>query len=115
MSCVSRVCSFDFVSKNFLTKSNSILAGIRSLLLILLVHKIAFIANESITPLKLIDLGFSKEQLALTALLDFPSQIVLSVLAAKWSMGPRPLQPWLKAQYIRAFMALVGMGTSLFV
>lgn len=84
--------------------------GIRSLLLLLLAHKIAFIGNETITPLKLIDLGFSKEQLALTALIDFPSQLVLGVLAARWSGGSQPLRPWLLAQHFRLLMGLVGMG-----
>lgn len=65
----------------------------KSFVAILLVAKIGFICNEGVTALKLLEKGFSKEDLALAALLDFPFQIVFGYYAAKWSSGPYPLRP----------------------
>lgn len=65
----------------------------KSFVTILLVAKIGFICNEGVTALKLLEKGFSKEDLALAALLDFPFQIVFGYYAAKWSSGPKPLRP----------------------
>lgn len=73
----------------------------KSFILVLLTAKIGFIANESVTGLKLLEKGFSKEDLALAVLVDFPFQILFGYYAAKWSSGPRPLKPvsvgdWIK-------------------
>jgi hypothetical protein len=65
----------------------------KSFVIILLVAKIGFICNEGVTALKLLEKGFSKEDLALAALLDFPFQIIFGYYAAKWSSGPKPLRP----------------------
>lgn len=65
----------------------------KTFILILLIAKIGFIANESITGLKLLEKGFRKEDLALTVLIDFPFQLLFGYYAAKWSTGPRPLRP----------------------
>ncbi|CAG8490301.1 1110_t:CDS:2, partial [Acaulospora colombiana] len=56
----------------------------RKLITVLLVAKIGFIANEAVTGLKLLEKGFSKEDLALAVLIDFPIQIVVGYYAAKW-------------------------------
>ncbi|KAI0244199.1 hypothetical protein L0F63_007248 [Massospora cicadina] len=84
------------------------LPHIRSLVGVLLVCKVGFICNEAVTSLKLLDRGFKKEDLALIALIDFPFQIVFGFYAAKWSIGPRPLKPWLYAIFGRLFFSLVG-------
>lgn len=76
---------------------------------ILLIAKIGFIANEAVTGLKLLEKGFSKEDLALSVLVDFPLQLFFGYYAAKWSSGPRPLLPWLYAFYGRLFFAVFGM------
>lgn len=65
----------------------------RSFIVVLLTAKIGFICNDAVTSLKLLEKGFSKEDLALTVLLDFPLQIFLGYYAAKWSNGPQPLKP----------------------
>jgi PAT family acetyl-CoA transporter-like MFS transporter 1 len=65
----------------------------KSFVVILLVAKIGFICNEGVTALKLLEKGFSKEDLALAALLDFPFQLFFGYYAAKWSTGPNPLRP----------------------
>lgn len=81
----------------------------QSLLVLLLIAKVGFIANESVTGLKLLEMGFSKEDLALSVLVDFPLQLVFGYYAAKWSSGSRPLRPWLYAFYGRLFFAALGM------
>lgn len=81
----------------------------QSLIIMLLIAKIGFIANESVTGLKLLEKGFSKEDLALSVLVDFPLQLFFGYYAAKWSSGSRPLRPWLYAFYGRLFFAALGM------
>jgi PAT family acetyl-CoA transporter-like MFS transporter 1 len=65
----------------------------RSYVGVLLVSKIGFICHEAVTSLKLLEKGFSREDLALSVLLDFPLQIFFGYYAAKWSNGQRPLKP----------------------
>ncbi|KAI8900900.1 acetyl-coenzyme A transporter 1-domain-containing protein [Globomyces pollinis-pini] len=77
---------------------------------ILLIAKIGFMANEAVTGLKLLELGFNKEYLALSVLIDFPLQMVFGYYAAKWSSGDKPLLPWLVGFYGRLFAALAGMA-----
>ncbi|TPX68781.1 hypothetical protein SpCBS45565_g02954 [Spizellomyces sp. 'palustris'] len=76
---------------------------------VLMVAKLGFIANEAVTPLKLLDKGLHKEDLALSVLIDFPFQILFGYYAAKWSSGAQPLRPWLYAFYGRLAFAVVGM------
>ena len=65
----------------------------RRLIFILMICKIGFIANDSVTGLKLLEKGFGKEDMAVAVLIDFPFQILFGYYAAIWSTGPRPLQP----------------------
>lgn len=51
------------------------------------------IVVQAVTGLKLLELGFSKEDLALAVLIDFPFQLVFGYYAARWSGGPKPLRP----------------------
>ncbi|RIA90068.1 acetyl-coenzyme A transporter 1 [Glomus cerebriforme] len=81
----------------------------RRFILVLLVAKIGFIANEAVTGLKLLEKGFSKEDLALAVLIDFPCQLLVGYYAARWSNGPQPLKPWIRAFYGRLIFAIVGM------
>lgn len=73
----------------------------RSLVYVLLTSKIGFICHEAVTSLKLLEKGFSREDLALSVLLDFPLQIFFGYYAAKWSNGRRPLSP---VSYIEKLM-----------
>jgi len=86
------------------------LPNMRKLIVLLLICKIGFMANESVTALKLLDKGFKKEDLALTVLLDFPLQILIGYYGAKYARGKEPLKPWLYAFQLRLFFALFGMG-----
>lgn len=60
---------------------------------VLMIAKLGFIANEAVTPLKLLDKGLNKEDMALSVLIDFPFQILFGYYAAKWSSGKEPLRP----------------------
>ncbi|KAI8847879.1 acetyl-coenzyme A transporter 1-domain-containing protein [Chytridium lagenaria] len=95
-------------------------------ILVLLIAKIGFQANESVTGLKLLEKGFHKEDLALAVLIDFPFQILFGYYAAKWSSGAKPLVPWLFAfcgRLVFAFLSIfiisnvptAGITTSFFV
>ncbi|KAI9335041.1 acetyl-coenzyme A transporter 1-domain-containing protein [Pilaira anomala] len=85
------------------------LPHMRSYVGVLLVSKIGFICHEAVTSLKLLEKGFSREDLALSVLLDFPLQIFFGYYAAKWSNGKRPLKPWLYAFYGRLACSALGM------
>lgn len=85
------------------------LSHMQELLAISMICKIGWQAHEAITAFKLMELGFKKEHLALTALLDFPLQIVFGFYAAKWSSGPSPLTPWRMGYYGRLLGAFAGM------
>jgi hypothetical protein len=65
----------------------------KELIFIMLAHKMGYLANEIVGPLKLIEKGFRKEDLALVILIDFPFQILFGFLTIRWSSGQRPLRP----------------------
>lgn len=61
------------------------LRNIQSIIVIHLIAKIGFQANDAVTNLKLLDKGFSQEDMALTVLIDFPFEISLGYYAGRWS------------------------------
>lgn len=79
-------------------------------MIVLLLSKFGFQANEAVTNLKLLEKGFSREDLALTVLIDFPFSIFFGYYAAKWSTGPTPLRPWMFAWVGRLLSALLNMA-----
>lgn len=101
------------------------LADIQTFLFVHLICKIGFQVNDSVTSLKLLEKGLSKEDLAVAVLLDFPAQMAVGWLAAKWSR-PAPssshpltagagggesgnvLKPWLYAFWARLAMATIS-------
>eukprot|EP00158_Paraphelidium_tribonemae_P004001 Partr_v1_DN26518_c0_g1_i2_m3566 putative solute carrier family 33 (acetyl-CoA transporter), member 1 len=85
------------------------LPNMQSLVIVLLVCKLGFITNDSVTAFKLVENGFKEEELGLTALINFPLQIVFGYYAAKWSTGEHKLRPWVFGFYGRLAMALIGM------
>ena len=70
------------------------LKNIQTFVIIHLIAKIGFQANDAVTNLKLLDKGFSQEDLALTVLIDFPFEISLGYLVGKWSSTYPPMQLW---------------------
>lgn len=67
------------------------LPNMRTLLLLMLVYKLGFMAADTVSALKLIEKGFKREDLALFVLIEFPFQIFFAVLAGKWASGQAPL------------------------
>ncbi|GHJ85998.1 hypothetical protein NliqN6_2400 [Naganishia liquefaciens] len=86
------------------------LKNIQSFLILHLVSKIGFQISD-VTPLKLIEKGLPKEDLAFVNLLNVPFELAGGWLAARWSRGNRPLKTWQRAFWIRFFMA--GIATAL--
>ncbi|KAF7320162.1 GYF domain-containing protein [Mycena kentingensis (nom. inval.)] len=84
------------------------LRHVQLLILVHLVAKIGFAANDAATSLKMVEKGFLREDLAIAVLIDFPFQIVGGWLAAKWSRGEYPLRPWLIAFWPRLSLGLVA-------
>lgn len=70
------------------------LKNIQTIIIIHLIAKIGFQANDGVTNLKLIDKGFSQEDLALTVLIDFPFEMGLGYYAGKWSTTYTPMRLW---------------------
>jgi MFS transporter, PAT family, solute carrier family 33 (acetyl-CoA transportor), member 1 len=81
----------------------------KELISVLLICKIGYIVSDKVAGLKLLEAGFKKEQLAITALIDFPFQLVFGYYAAKWSSGARPLRPWIIGLIGKVFLAALSM------
>ncbi|KAF8339901.1 acetyl-coenzyme A transporter 1-domain-containing protein [Cantharellus anzutake] len=87
------------------------LKQIQTLVIIHLVAKIGFQANDAATDLKLMEKGLlTREDLALVALIDFPLQLVGGWVAARWSTGDHKLRPWLQGYVVRLAFALASVG-----
>lgn len=84
------------------------LKNVQTFIVLHLVSKIAFQANEAATNLKLLDKGFSREDLAITVLIDFPFEIIFGYYAARWSNTGKPLKPWMYGYIGRIVAAFCG-------
>ena len=87
------------------------LRNIQSIIIIHLIAKIGFQANDAVTNLKLLDKGFSQEDLALTVLIDFPFEIGLGYYAGRWSTAYPPIHVWCWAFIGRLIAAGVAQST----
>ncbi|KAI5309397.1 hypothetical protein KEM55_003329 [Ascosphaera atra] len=79
------------------------LKNIQTLIIVHLIAKIGFIANDAVTNLKLLDKKFGQENMALVVLIDFPFEIALGYYAGKWSTQYGPMRLW-----CWAFMGRLG-------
>ncbi|KAK3693812.1 acetyl-coenzyme A transporter 1-domain-containing protein [Podospora appendiculata] len=70
------------------------LKNIQTIIIVHLIAKIGFQANDGVTNLKLLDKGFGTENMALTVLIDFPFEIALGYYAGKWSQQFTPMRLW---------------------
>lgn len=88
----------------------SALSNVRMLSAVLLVGRLGFLAGDALTPLKLLDRGFPRENLAAVVLIDFTLQLLLSwaLAATRWSSQARPLRPWQMACLAKTALALLG-------
>ncbi|RYP79278.1 hypothetical protein DL770_006725 [Monosporascus sp. CRB-9-2] len=70
------------------------LRNIQTIIIVHLIAKVGFQANDGVTNLKLLEKGFGKENMALTVLIDFPFEIGLGYYAGKWSQKYTPMRLW---------------------
>lgn len=70
------------------------LRNVQIIIIVHLIAKLGFQANDAATSLKLLDKGFSQEDMALTVLIDFPFELGLGYYVGKWSSEYPPLQLW---------------------
>ena len=87
------------------------LKNIQTIILIHLIAKIGFQANDGVTSLKLLDKGFGQENMALVVLIDFPIEIGLGYYAGKWSTAYTPMRVWCWAFMGRLAAALLAQAT----
>ena len=86
------------------------LRNIQTIVIIHLIAKIGFQANDAVTNLKLLDKHFSQEDMALTVLIDFPFEISLGYVAGRWSTIYPALDVWAWAFVGRLIAALFAQG-----
>ena len=86
------------------------LRNIQTIIIIHLIAKIGFQANDAVTNLKLVDKGFSQEDLALTVLIDFPFEISLGYYAGRWSTMYPPVHVWCWGFIGRLIAAALAQG-----
>lgn len=70
------------------------LKNVQTIILVHLIAKIGFQANDAVTNLKLLEKGFGTDNLALTVLIDFPFEIGLGYYVGKWSQEYTPMRIW---------------------
>ena len=70
------------------------LKNIQAFIVIHLIAKIGFQANDGVTNLKLLDKGFSQEDMALVILIDFPIEMSLGYYIGKWCQTYPPMHIW---------------------
>lgn len=87
------------------------LKNIITICIVLLIAKLGFVTNESVTNLKLLDKGFGQANLALVVLIDFPFEIGLGYYAGQWSTKYTPLRLWCWAFVARLAAAVFAQFT----
>lgn len=87
------------------------LKNVQAIIVVHLIAKIGFQANDGVTNLKLIDLGFGKENMALTVLIDFPFEIGVGYYAGIWSQKYTPMRLWCWAFMGRLMAAVLAQLT----
>ncbi|KAL1870343.1 hypothetical protein Plec18167_007477 [Paecilomyces lecythidis] len=89
------------------------LKNIQSIIVIHLIAKIGFQANDAVTSLKLLEKGFGQDNMALVVLIDFPFEIGLGYYAGKWSTEYTPMRLWCWAFVGRLIAAVAAQFTVL--
>lgn len=87
------------------------LKNIQTIIIIHLIAKIGFQANDGVTSLKLLDKGFGQDNMALVVLIDFPFEIMLGYYAGKWSTEYGAMRLWGWAFVGRLAAAVLGQFT----
>ncbi|KAF4124561.1 transporter [Geosmithia morbida] len=87
------------------------LSNVQAIILVHLVAKIGFQANDGVTNLKLLDKGLGKDNMALTVLIDFPFEIAVGYYAGMWSQKYSPMRLWSWGFVARLVAAIVAQLT----
>jgi MFS family permease len=87
------------------------LRNIQTIIIIHLIAKIGFQANDGVTSLKLLDKGFGQDNMALVVLIDFPFEIMLGYYAGKWSTQYGAMRLWGWAFVGRLSAAVIAQFT----
>ncbi|EYE96098.1 SD08430p [Aspergillus ruber CBS 135680] len=87
------------------------LKNVQTIILVHLIAKIGFQANDGVTSLKLLDKGFGQDNMALVVLIDFPFEIFLGYYAGKWSTEYTPMRLWCWAFVGRLAAAVLAQAT----
>lgn len=86
------------------------LSGMWPLSLVMLTRSAAFAAAESLFTLKLLEKGVPKQHMATVSALLMPFNILLPVVASKWTAGPRPLDSMMATYPVRTVLTLGAAG-----
>ncbi|XP_030751812.1 acetyl-coenzyme A transporter 1 [Sitophilus oryzae] len=89
-------------------KSILTLPAIKTLVLILISCKIGFSSTDNVMTLKLVEAGIPKEKLGLMAIPLIPVQLILPIVIAKYTTGPKPLNIFLKAIPYRLIFGIIA-------
>lgn len=84
------------------------LPSIKTTIVFLLTAKIGFSACDAVTGLKLVEAGIPKEKFALMAVPMIPLQIFLPLVISKYTVGPRPMDVYVKAMPYRLAFGLIA-------
>ncbi|KAL2850726.1 acetyl-coenzyme A transporter 1-domain-containing protein [Aspergillus pseudoustus] len=87
------------------------LKNVQTIIIVHLIAKIGFQANDGVTSLKLLDKGFGQDNMALVVLIDFPFEICLGYYAGKWSTEYTPMRLWCWAFVGRLSAAVLAQFT----
>ncbi|KAJ5198180.1 uncharacterized protein N7498_007297 [Penicillium cinerascens] len=87
------------------------LKNIQTIIIIHLIAKIGFQANDGVTSLKLLEKGFGQDNMALVVLIDFPFEIMLGYYAGKWSTQYGAMRLWGWAFVGRLAAAVIAQFT----
>ncbi len=90
------------------------LKNVQAIIIVHLIAKIGFQANDGVTNLKLLEKGFGTDNLALTVLIDFPFEIGLGYYVGKWSQEYTPMRIWCWGFAGRLAAALFAQATIIF-
>ncbi|CAH1724646.1 unnamed protein product [Aphis gossypii] len=83
------------------------LPSIRILAMALLTARIGFAATDSISTLKLIDAGISKDAIMVINTAMYAVKMIIPLVIAKYTSGPKPLSLYLKVTPIRLLWNIV--------
>lgn len=86
------------------------LSSVKQLMLVLLTSRLAFVASDSITVLKLTEYGFPPEHLALMVFGLFPFEILFPIIVGKWASSGNALRPFVLGYPFRMVLTLAGVA-----